>query len=61
MDTVKQGPDFVHLAVQHILLLLYRALQDVLDRDPSLPEAVGISKQLLTAPGEAGILYISAL
>lgn len=52
MDKLKQGPDFVHLAVEHILLLLYRTLQDVLGRNPALPAAAGIQIHLLGPEGE---------
>ncbi|KAK9799835.1 hypothetical protein WJX73_007321 [Symbiochloris irregularis] len=50
MDTVKQGLDFVHLCIQHILLLLFRTLQDVLDQNPTLAQKLGLADLLLPQP-----------
>ena len=53
MDQVKQGLDFVHLCTQHILLLLFRTLQDVLDQNPALAQQLGLGDLLLPPSGAA--------
>ncbi|KAK9810742.1 hypothetical protein WJX73_004336 [Symbiochloris irregularis] len=51
MDILQQGPDFVHLGVQNILMLLYRAMFDVLAQNTLLADHLGLSKLLPTSAG----------
>lgn len=52
MDMLQQGPDFVHLGVQNILMLLYRAMFDVLAQNTLLADSLGLSRLLPASAGD---------